>query len=72
MTIPYNASSATILEYIKEEFNKIKQFEDGNNYSYQMKTNPSVVFNELNFKFLQKALNIVIFIDYPKLSNLLN
>jgi len=37
-----------------------------------MKTNPSVVFNELDFKFLQKALNIVIFIDYPKLSNLLN
>ena len=37
-----------------------------------MKTAPSVVFNELDFKHLRDALNIVIFIDYPKLSSLLN
>jgi hypothetical protein len=76
MTIPYNASSATILEYIKTEFNKFKnpnnKQEYENIFSYQLKINPSVVFNELDFKILQKALNIVIFIDYPKLSSLLN
>lgn len=37
-----------------------------------MKTAPSIMFNELDFKNLKSALNIVIFIDYPKLSNLLN
>jgi hypothetical protein len=76
MTIPYNASSATILEYIKTEFNKFKNPNNKQKYenifSYKLKINPSVVFNELDFKILQKALNIVIFIDYPKLSSLLN
>ena len=77
MTIPYNASSLTILEYIKEEFNKLKNpkyklNEDENYYIYKLKTAPSVVFNELDFKHLRDALNIVIFIDYPKLSSLLN
>jgi hypothetical protein len=37
-----------------------------------LKTAPSVVFNDLDFKHLRDALNIVIFIDYPKLSSLLN
>lgn len=76
LTIPYNASSGTILEYIKDEFNKTKntnkQHEDENNYIYYMKSAPSVLFNELDFKILRNALNIVIFIDYPKLRNLLN
>ena len=77
MTIPYNASALTILEYIKAEFNKLKnpnykQNEDENFYIYKLKTIPSVVFNELDFKHLRTALNIVIFIDYPKLSSLLD
>jgi DNA-directed RNA polymerase len=77
MTIPYNVSSWTILEYIKEEFNKItnpnyKEYGDENYYIYCLKTDPSVVFSELDFKHLRDALNIVIFIDYPKLSSLLN
>ena len=77
MTIPYNASSLTILEYIKEEFNKLKNpkyklNEDENYYLYNLKNDPSVIFNELDFKHLRNALNIVIFIDYPKLSSLLN
>jgi DNA-directed RNA polymerase len=77
MTIPYNVSSWTILEYIKEEFNKTKnpkykQHEVEDYYIYSLKTAPSVLFNELDFKHLRDALNIVIFIDYPKLSSLLN
>jgi len=76
MTIHYNASSLTILEYIKAEFNKQKNpkyklNEDENYYIYNLKTAPSVVFNDWDFKHLRDALNIVIFIDYPKLSSLL-
>jgi len=37
-----------------------------------LKAVPSVVFNELDFKLLRDALKIVILIDYPKLSNLVN
>lgn len=78
MTIPYNASASTILDYIKEEFIKInnpdyKDNEDGDRdyYIYKLKSEPSIVFRELDFKHLRKALNIAIFVDYPKLSNLL-
>jgi len=37
-----------------------------------LKTAPSILFTELDFNHLRDALNIAIFIDYPKLSSLLN
>jgi hypothetical protein len=40
-------------------------------YVYRLKSDPSIVFTELDFQNLRKALNIVIFFDYPKLKNLL-
>jgi hypothetical protein len=38
---------------------------------YKLKSDPSIVFTELDFQNLHKALNLVIFVDYPKLESLL-
>jgi len=81
MTIPYNASTSSIIEYIKENFDKQKNpnFTDNNNtvnykdfYIYNLKSDLPipVIFTELDFKNLRKALKFVIFVDYPKLSAL--
>jgi len=113
MTIPYNASAITIVDYMKESFKKwpnpnyyyesyaakleiIKKSKRSlpvwgrkteNNkktapnvpaksladwvYVNRLKSDPSIIFTELDFQNLRKALNIVIFVDYPKLSALL-
>jgi hypothetical protein len=116
MTIPYNASALTIIESIKESFEKLPNpdyyyesyaakleiYKKINGsvsaevspsglaiknkkasaqmpakglsdwvYVYRLKSDPSIIFTELDFQNLRKALNIVIFIDYPKLSALL-
>jgi hypothetical protein len=68
MTIPYNASSQSIVNYIKEEFNLIKNtnYTEGAVqkvfYIYQLKKDPSVIFEEREFQILRKAL-IFILID---------
>jgi len=93
MTIPYNASAASIEEYLKASFDKQKNpnFYDSelnqtdavaqkenkykDYYIWVLKSEIStketgVIFKELDFKNLRKALNISIFIDYPKLTAL--
>ena len=84
MTIPYNASALSIVNYIKDEFEQKKnplfnkdasdKDKDKNNnyYLYVLRKNTSVIFTELDFQNLRKALNLVIFIKYPKLTNLVN
>jgi hypothetical protein len=113
MTIPYNASPSSIVDYIKEEFDKIEnpnyknenivstdgfdsatvredlksnkgsleiQHNKNKNknynknkdyYIYKLKSDPSVVFFDYDFQILRKALNLVILVDYPKLTLLL-
>jgi hypothetical protein len=90
MTIPYNASTSSIIEYIKENFDKqrnpnfIEQSTKNSDiyktktvnkkdfYIYKLKAEIPipVIFTELDFKNLRKALKFVIFVDYPKLSAL--
>ena len=83
MTIPYNASTSSIIEYIKEKFEKqrnpnfteISNTETGNKkdfYIYKLKSDLplAVILTELDFKNLRKALKFVIFVDYPKLTDL--
>ena len=81
MTIPYNASTSSIIEYIKENFDKQRNpnFSEISNtgkdkeyYIYKLKSDLPipVIFTELDFKNLRKALNFVIFVDYPKLTAL--
>jgi DNA-directed RNA polymerase len=100
MTLPYNASTSSIIEYFKENFEKekIHQIPDMNPldlknllvkntvqtpilreekrnkdyYIYKLKSDQPipVIFTELDFKNLRKALNFVIFVDYPKLTAL--
>jgi len=41
-------------------------------YVYRLKSDPSIIFTELDFQILRKALNNAIYIDYPKLSALLD
>jgi hypothetical protein len=101
MTIPYNASALTIVDYMKESFEavsnpdykkeskidtnsssgvkdkknkktKVKSLLENQYYVFRLKSDPSIVFTELDFQSLRKALNIVIFVDYPKLSALLD
>lgn len=81
MTIPYNASTSSIFEYIKENFDKQRNpnFSEISNtgnkkdfYIYKLKSDLSIpeIFTELDFKNLRKALKFVIFVDYPKLTAL--
>jgi len=83
MTIPYNASTSSILEYIKENFDKqrnpnfseISNTDTANNkdfdiYKLKFDLPIPVIFTELDFKNLRKALKFVIFVDYPKLTAL--
>jgi len=86
MTIPYNASTSSIFEYIKENFDKQKNpnfteisntgaQERGNKkdfYIYKLKSDLPIaaILTELDFKNLRKALKFVIFVDYPKLTDL--
>jgi hypothetical protein len=114
MTMPYNASPLTIVDSMKESFEKLpnpdynfesfsakidiynkskdsarytSSVKDKNNkealkqpvkgladwvYVYRLKSDPSIIFTELDFKNLRKALNNAIYIDYPKLSALLD
>jgi hypothetical protein len=39
---------------------------------YRLKSDTSIIFTELDFQNLRKGLNLVIFVDYPKLKSLLN
>jgi DNA-dependent RNA polymerase len=116
MTIPYNASPLTIVESIKDSFEKFpnpdynfesyaakleifkknkassparvavlrereKYKKPAPNvpakgladwlYLYRLKSDPSIIFTELDFQNLRKGLKFVIFVDYPKLSALL-
>ena len=81
MTLPYNASAGSIIEYLKENFDKLKNpnyiksidnEKDKYYYIYKMKLDLSVpvFFTELDFKHLRRALSFVIFVEYPKLSAL--
>lgn len=83
MIIPYNASTSSIIEYIKENFDKQKNpnfsdntitntGKDTDYYIYKLKGDipTPVIFTELDFKNLRKTLNYVIFVDYSKLSAL--
>jgi hypothetical protein len=83
MTIPYNAT--TIIDYIKEEFNQVinPKYKNKDKTSineenevienlFILKTDDKIIFTELDFKILRKVLNKIIFIDYPKLNNLVN
>ncbi len=73
MTILYNASSLTIINYIKEEFTKEYNTKNENDknykelYLYKLKKNPSIIFKESDFNILGKTLDKVIFSDYPRL-----
>lgn len=74
MTIPYNVSAGSSLEYLKENFYRERKpktsiVKDKDYYIYKLKSdhpNP-VIFTELDLKNLRKALSFVIFVDYPKL-----
>jgi len=83
MTTPYNASTYSIIEYLKENFDKVKNPNftessitnmDKNNDYYlyvpKIKKSTAVIYKEIDFKNLRKALNFVLFIDYPKLTAL--
>jgi DNA-directed RNA polymerase len=82
MTIPYNATTFTIIDYIKEEFNQkinpnYKKDESGGGeevkedlFIYILKKDKNIVFSEFDFRILSKVLNKIIFVDYPKLNEL--
>jgi hypothetical protein len=116
MTMPYNASALTIVDSMKESFEKLpnpnynyesfpakldiyKKSKDSAGsspivsdnkkkkkealklpakgladwvYVYRLKSDPSIIFTELDFQNLRKALNNAIYNDYPKFSALLD
>ena len=41
-------------------------------YVYRLKSDPSIIFTELDFQNLRQALHNAIYIDYPKLHALLD
>jgi hypothetical protein len=65
MTLPYNASARSIVEYIKEIFDKIKEDH------YELIYDNSIVFRKIDFDSLRNALHIVLYKEYPKLKKLL-
>jgi hypothetical protein len=73
MTIPYNASPQTIVDYIKDEFSVVEIKSEFNEYKrgYRLKNNDQICLYDIDFQLLRKALNVVIFNDYPKLTYLL-
>lgn len=46
MTIPYNATAFSIINYIKEEFNRIEPD------VYVLKTDPNIIFKKIDFVLL--------------------
>nr|YP_010697841.1 hypothetical protein P1S03_mgp04 [Porodaedalea chrysoloma]WCF76802.1 hypothetical protein [Porodaedalea chrysoloma] len=66
MVIPYNATAFSIINYLKDQFNFIKKDE------YRLKNNNKIMLKEIDFINLNKALNLALFKDSPKLLNLLN
>ena len=80
MTIPYNASPRSIIEYLKESFDKVWVSELKNDspntinkgyYLFKWGQTHDIILKDLDFSNLRQALNYVIFVDYPRLSELL-
>jgi len=65
MTIPYNATLFSITKYIKENFNFIEKDH------YILKNDNNIIFNEIDFQSIRKALIRVLFRDYTGLKNLI-
>lgn len=65
MTIPYNVTTFSIINYLKEEFNFIKKD------VYVLKKDSTINFKEIDFINMAKGLNKVLYKDYPKLDKLL-
>lgn len=78
MTIPYNASPRSIVEYLKEYFDRdwVPALDTENqdvkgHYLFKWDNRQDFILKDIDFSNLRKALNFFIFIDYPKLSELL-
>jgi DNA-directed RNA polymerase len=65
MTIPYNATTYAIVNYMKENFNFIEK-----NY-YSLKSDPKIIFKEIDFQLIRKALTKVLYRDYTGLQVLI-
>jgi DNA-directed RNA polymerase len=65
MTLPYNATARSIIEYIKENFDKIEEDH------YVLIEDPNITFKEIDFTSLRVALHIVLYKEFPKLKRLL-
>lgn len=66
MTIPFNVTTYAIINYLKEEFIYSKDLQ-----IYVLKKDKNILFNEIDFLSLTKALNKVLYKDFPKLDSLL-
>jgi hypothetical protein len=66
MTIPYNATAYAIVNYIKENFKFIEKDH------YVLISDPNIVFKEIHFQALRKALTKVLYRDYTGLQVLID
>jgi DNA-directed RNA polymerase len=65
MTLPYNVVPLKIIQYFKENFDKIRE------NHYVLIDAPDIVFQEIDFTSLRVALHIVLYKEFPKLERLL-
>lgn len=65
MTLPYNVAALKIIQYFKENFDKIRE------NHYVLIDAPDIVFQEIYFTSLRVALHIVLYKEFPKLEKLL-
>lgn len=70
MTIPYNATFFTIVDYLKEHFIPVND-EDWKNQTYIHKEDSSITLKFTDFNYLAKGIQIVLFNDRFKLKKLL-
>ena len=66
MTWPYNVSSYSMTNYFKEEFNFIEKDK------YMFKFDNNIIFKEIDFQILRKALISVLLNDFPRLKSFIN
>lgn len=71
MTIPYNVTYLTIVDYLKSNFS-VEENGDMENRSYFYKEDSSIRFKETDFPLLAKGLKVVLFDDRFKLKRLLS
>ena len=66
MVIPYNASNNSKKDYLKDNFDF-----DFVNKNYVFKKDSNIIFTEIDFDSIIKAVNYFLYNEFPKLTKLM-